>query len=88
MVRHDGHQSAWQAGLEHLGRHPFFFLARSCLPGFLQTSAVQSVLLEKLPEGHFGDAEFPRPFEEVEQLVARGLGMREEKLGDGAGMAR
>jgi hypothetical protein len=58
------------------------------LPDFLQTSAVQSVLLEKLPEGHFGDAEFPRALDEVEQLVACGLGMGEEKLGDGAGMAR
>jgi hypothetical protein len=65
-VGHDGHQPAWQTGLEHLGRHTFFFVASGRLPGFLQTSEVQAVLLEKLPQGHFGDAEFPRPLEEVE----------------------
>jgi hypothetical protein len=57
-------------------------------PGFLQGGAVQAVLLEKLPEGHFGDAEPPGISNEIDQLVAIGLGMGEEKLGDRAGMAR
>lgn len=58
------------------------------MPGFLQGGAVQAVLLEKLPQGHFGDAEFPGTPDEVEQVTASGLGMGEEKFGDGAGMAR
>jgi len=58
------------------------------LPGFLQGGAVQAILLEELPEGHFGDAELPGTSDEIEQLVASGLGMGEEKLGDRAGMAR
>ena len=58
------------------------------LPGFLQGGAVQAILLEELPEGHFGDAEPPSTSDEIEQFVASGLGMGEKKLGDRAGMAR
>ena len=58
------------------------------LPGFLQRGAVQAILLEELPKGHFGDAESPGTSDEIEQFVASGLGMGEEKLGDRAGMAR
>jgi hypothetical protein len=58
------------------------------LPGFLQGGAVQAILLEELPKRHFGDAEPPGTSDEIEQLVARGLGMGEQKLGDRAGMAR
>jgi len=58
------------------------------VPHFLQGGAVQAVLLKKLPQGHFGDAELPGTRDEVEQLVARGLGMGEEELGDRAGMPR
>ena len=57
------------------------------MPGFLQADAVQTVLFEKPPQGHFGDAEVPRTPDEVEQFVTRGPGMGKEKLGDGAGMA-
>jgi len=58
------------------------------LPGFLQGGTVQAVLLEELPKGHFGDAEFPGASDEIEQFVPSGLGMVEEKFGDRAGMAR
>jgi len=58
------------------------------LPGFLQRGTVQAVLLEELPKGHFGDAEFPGTSDEIQQFVPSGLGMGEEKLGDRAGMAR
>ena len=58
------------------------------LPSFLQGGAVQAILLEELPEGHFGDTELPCTSDEIEQFVASGLGMGEEKLGDRAGMAR
>ena len=88
MVGHDGHQRAWHVRFEHLGRHACGFLAGGYLPSVLQGTAVQAVFLEKLPQGHFGDAEVPRPLDKVEQFVACGLGMGEEKLGDGARMAR
>ena len=58
------------------------------MPHLLQGDAVQAVLLEKLPQGDFGDAELPGTPDEVEQIVARGLGMGKEELGDRAGMAR
>jgi len=58
------------------------------LPGFLQGGAVQAILLEELPERHFGYAEPPGTSDEIEQFVAGGLGMGKEKLGDRAGMAR
>ena len=74
--------------IEHLGRHAFHFLSGSSLPDFLQGATVQAALLEKLPQGHLGDAEFPRALDEVEQVVPRGLGVGEEKLGNGAGMAQ
>jgi len=65
-----------------------FFLAGGRLPSFLQGGAVQAVFLEKFPQGHFGDAKSPGTPDEVQQLVARGRRMGEEKLGDGAGMPR
>jgi hypothetical protein len=58
------------------------------LPDLLQGGPVQTVLLEKLPQGHFGDTKLPGPRDEVEQFVARGLGMGKEELGDRAGMTR
>jgi hypothetical protein len=58
------------------------------LAGILQGGAIQAVLLEILPESHLGDPKSPGTPEEGEQLIACGLGMGEEKLGDGPGMAR
>ena len=58
------------------------------LPELRQGPAVEAKLLKELPQGHFGNTEVPSPPDEVEQFVTRGLGMREEKLGDRPGMPR
>jgi len=58
------------------------------LPDLLQGAAVEAELLQKLPQGHFGDTEVPGVPNEVEQFVTCGLGMGKQKLRDRAGMSR
>ena len=64
------------------------FLVLCSLSGVVQGCTVQTVLLEELPQGHLRDAEVPRTPNEVEKFVAGGMGMCEEKLGDGTQMTR
>jgi hypothetical protein len=63
------------------------FLLASRLPSRVQGNAIQAVFLEKLPQRHVGDAESPDPRNEIEQVLAGGLGPGEEKLGDRPEMA-
>src|SRR2546423_537564 len=49
--------------------------------------AVEARLLAKMVQGHGRDAHVPGALDEVEEVVAGGVGMRQDELGDGAGIA-
>ena len=50
-------------------------------------AAVEAVLLAKVVQGHGGDRHAPGLRDEVEDVVAGGVGMAEDELGDRAGLA-
>jgi len=50
-------------------------------------SRSEAVLFEEVIQGHARDAHTPGTFDEVEQVVATGVGVSVQELGDGSGEA-